>query len=88
MEPDHVEQRHCTDRGATEVGSLGDGGADEQPTVRAAADRELFARRDALGDEPVAGGVEVVEHLLLVLAHAARVPRLALLAPPRMHATA
>ena len=30
-------------------------------------------------DQPVGGGVEVVEHLLLVLAHAGAVPGLALL---------
>ena len=40
---------------------------------------ELPVRRPALGDQVLAGGGEVVEHVLLALAHAGAVPLLAVL---------
>ena len=76
---DHVEQGHRDVGGPTEVGALGDGGAHEQATVGAAPDGESVARGEALVDEPVGAGDEVVEAVLLVLAHAGPVPGLALL---------
>ena len=53
----------------------------DRPAVRAAADRQAVATGASGGDEMVGGGVEVVEHALLVRAHARLVPRLAVLDP-------
>ena len=65
-EADHVEQRHAAPHGAAQVGALRQRDADEQPAVGAAEHGEALARREPGGDQPVGGGVEVVEHVLLV----------------------
>ena len=65
---------------AEEVGPLGQARADEQAAVAAAADRQAGRARVAVGDEPLGGGDEVVEHVLLVGLHPGLVPVLAVLA--------
>ena len=79
--PDHVQQRRAADDGGGQVGPLGERRTDQQPAVGAAEHAELRRRRPALGDQVLAGGGEVVEHVLLVLAHAGAVPLLAVLGP-------
>ena len=65
-EAHHVEQRHGAQHGTAQVRSLGQGDADEQPSVRAAEDRQALPARQPGVDEVVGGGVEVVEDVLLV----------------------
>src|SRR6185295_16990948 len=66
--------------GGEEVRPLDDHGADEQAAVRGALDRQPLRPRVALPDEPLGGGDEVVEDVLLALQHAGAVPVLAVLA--------
>ena len=68
-----------TPHGTAQVGPLGQGRPDEQAAVGAAVDGESIAAGETLGDEPVGGGVEVVEDVLLVGPIAGVVPRLAVL---------
>ena len=77
---DHVEQRRRAHDGREQVGPLRQGRADQQAAVGAAPAGQLVRGGPALRDEVVADGVEVVEHVLLVRAHARAVPLLALLA--------
>ena len=60
-----------------EIGPLGHRRTHQQPAVRAAAEREALVGRQVLLDEPIRRRVEVIEDLLLVLAHAGAVPVLA-----------
>ena len=60
-------ERHERDDDAEEVGPLRQGGAGEKPAVALADEAEPVARRDALGDERLGDGVEVVEGVLLAL---------------------
>ena len=80
MVAEHVEQGDGADHGPAQVGALGDGGAHQQSAVGPAPDGQAVAAGAALGDQPVGGGVEVVEHLLLVGQHPGPVPVLAVLA--------
>ena len=80
MVAEHVEQGDGADRGPAEVGALGDGRAHQQAAVGPAPDGQPVAAGAALGHQPVGGGVEVVEALLLVGQHARPVPVLAVLA--------
>ena len=63
-----------------EVRPLRDRGADEQAAVGPAPDGQLTACRPAVRDEFLGRGMEIIEHVLLPLAHAGPVPFLAFLA--------
>jgi hypothetical protein len=78
-EAHHVQQWHATPHGAAQVGALRHRHTDEQPAVGAAEHGEAVTRGEVAGDEPVGGGVEVVEDVLLALAAPGVVPLVALL---------
>ena len=80
VEAEHVHDADGGQGGAEEVGALGHAGADEQAAVAAAADGELGALVYLFGDQPLGGGDEVVEDVLLVQLGAGLVPVLAVLA--------
>ena len=75
----HVEQRNRAMDRPREIGPLRHRRAHEQPAVRASSEREAASRGEPVRHEPIARRVEVVEHLLLVLAHAGSMPVLAFL---------
>src|SRR5215472_18406655 len=77
--PRHVEQWRGAHSCGAEVWPLGDAGTNQQPAVRSAPHRELIAGRPAIGNELLGSGVEVIEDVLLALAHARAMPLLALL---------
>src|SRR5690348_4182306 len=73
-------KRHLADRGGEQVGALRDDGADGEPAVAAAFERELRRFRVTLAHQPFADGDRVVERVLLVRQHRLLVPLLAVLA--------
>ena len=80
VEAEHVHHADGGDGGAEELGSLVQDGADEKPSVRAAADRELLLLRVAFLDEELGRRDEVVEDVLFVVERSRLVPFLAVLA--------
>src|SRR5436853_302850 len=76
VEPQHVHDPHGGQSRAEQLRALRHGGAHEQAAVGPAGDGELGGRRVALGDQVLRRGDEVVEHVLLLLVHAALMPLL------------
>jgi hypothetical protein len=75
VEAQHIQHADPRDRGAEEIGPLGQTRADEQAAVAAPHNRELRCRRVLLGDQILRRGDEVVEHVLLVRQPARVIPR-------------
>ena len=78
----HIEQRDLHDGCTEQIRALGEGGADQQATLRAALDAEVFWRCEAARDEVIADRDKVVPRALLVLADRALVPAWPELAAP------
>ena len=78
--PQHVRHGHATDRGAEQIRPLHHDGADEQPTVASAFDREARRAGVALPDQELRRRDEIVEHVLFPLEHSRSMPGLAVLA--------
>ena len=74
MIPRHVEQGPEADSSAEQVGALGDGGADQEAGIRAAADGDTAACRAPFPYKPLRGGNKVIKRVLPVLALARSVP--------------
>jgi hypothetical protein len=75
--PHHVEQRAMADNRAEQIGTLRQRGADQQTAVASACNRELRRLRIAIRDEPIPGGDEIIEDVLLSLPPPCLVPFLA-----------
>ena len=80
LEAQHVHDAHLRDPDAKELRALIHHGADEQPAVRSALDRQLRRRRVLLRDQPLGSRDEVVEYVLLACLHALLMPRFSILA--------
>ena len=68
LEPQHVHHAHRGQAGAEQFRPLGHHGADQQPAVAAAVDGQLVGPGVFVGDQPLGGGDEVVEDVLLLRA--------------------
>ena len=73
----HVEQWIGADHRPEQLRPLRQGGADQEASVRSPRDREPRRARVLAGDQPLGGGDEVVEDVLLLVEHPRLVPRLA-----------
>jgi len=73
----HVEHWTMANHGAEQIGTLRQGGADQQTAIAGARNRKLRRLRVSIGDEPIGGGDEVIEYVLLALAPTGLMPLLA-----------
>ena len=74
MIPRHVEQGAKADGGAEKIGTLGDCGADKQPSVRAAADGNPARRGASARHQPFGGGYKVIKGILALLSLSVSMP--------------
>ena len=74
----HVEHAHAAEHGAAEIGALDGDRRGQQTAVGAPVDGQLFAAGVPGGNQPLGGGDEVVEDVLLVAEHARLVPCVAI----------
>ncbi len=80
VEAEHVHDAHRRQGDLVKLGALGHASAHEQPAVGAAGDGQPLRRGVFFADQVLGRGDEVVEHVLLLFAHAGLVPALAVLA--------
>ena len=83
LEAQHVHHAHGRQASAEQFRPLRHYRADEQPAVAAALDGQFVGSGVFVADEPLGGGDEVVEHILLLQFRAGQVPCLAIFRPPR-----
>ena len=82
LDPDHIGDPDQAGRGTDHPGVLGDECVHQQPSVRAAQDREPLWTGVPVLDEPLRGRREVIEDVLLARQVSADVPGMAELPSP------